>query len=284
MSDLTTLAAMAQAATEAGRLMPPNLAPGQFDTWPDFKAAFDQVDGLLGSSVRARLDAARPGLPYLDEIDTELPDGEAWVIDAVDGAIQYLQGLPQWSVSIALLRDGEPVLAALYSPFLDQLYTATRGGGAFRDGVRVSPSIKSDLALTLVGTSQPPFPARQPAAITATGRAMALLLPAVGVVKPRGRSRMSRPDASTSFGNTAVTPPTSSPAAWWSPKPARSSVTPSGRRGLLCRTASWPRPSACTRRSSPPSPKAPRRESPRPRRHRPSVVTSPPAPSNSATA
>jgi myo-inositol-1(or 4)-monophosphatase len=186
MPELATLAAMVQAATEAGRLMPPNFAPGQFDTWSDFKTAFDRVDGLLGSSVRARLDAARPGLPYLDEIDTELPDGEAWVIDAVDGAIQYLQGLPQWSVSIALLRDGEPFLAALYSPFLDQLYTAARGGGAFRDGVRISPSSKTDLALTLVATSQPPFPVRQPMAIAATGRAMTLLLPAVGVVRNLG--------------------------------------------------------------------------------------------------
>jgi myo-inositol-1(or 4)-monophosphatase len=186
MSELATLSAMAEAARFAAGLMPVNLAPGQFGTWDDFKAAFDLVDRPLTAAVGDRLAAARPGVPWADEIDTELPDGEAWVVDAVDGAIQYLQGLPQWSVSVALVRGGQPVLAALYSPFLGELYTAARGHGAFRDGVRVTPSVKTDLGLALAGTSQPPFPARQPAAVTTTGRAMTLLLPAVGAVRNLG--------------------------------------------------------------------------------------------------
>jgi myo-inositol-1(or 4)-monophosphatase len=186
MTELSTLATMARAATDAALSMPANLAPGQFDTWGDFKAAFDLVDEPLSTAVRERLDAARPGVPWVDEVETELPDGEAWVVDAVDGAIQYLQGLPQWSVSIGLLRDGQVVLAALYSPFLGEVYTAARHRGAFRNGVRVSPSIKTDLGLTLVGTSYPPFPGRQPAALRATGRAMTLVLPAVGVVRNLG--------------------------------------------------------------------------------------------------
>ena len=108
MSELATLSAMAEAARFAAGLMPVNLAPGQFGTWDDFKAAFDLVDRPLTAAVRDRLAAARPGVPWADEIDAELPDGEAWVVDAVDGAIQYLQGLPQWSVSVALVRDGQP--------------------------------------------------------------------------------------------------------------------------------------------------------------------------------
>jgi myo-inositol-1(or 4)-monophosphatase len=186
MTENSTLSAMAEAATTAGSLMPVNLKPGQFDTWPDFKAAFDVVDHLLSASIRRQLEAIRPGVPFLDEIDTKMPDGEAWVVDAVDGAIQYLQGLPQWSVSIGLVREGKPVLAALYSPFVREVYTAARGGGAFRNGVRVTPSIKTDLSLTLAGTSQPPFPARQLDAVAATGRAMTALLPAVGVVRNLG--------------------------------------------------------------------------------------------------
>jgi myo-inositol-1(or 4)-monophosphatase len=186
MSALATLSAMADAARFAARLVPANLAPGQFHTREDFKAAFDLVDRPLTAALRDRLAAARPGVPWAGELDTELPDGEAWVVDAVDGAIQYLQGLPQWSVSIALVRDGQPALAALYSPYLGELYSAARGYGAFRDGVRVGPSVKADLGLALAGTSQLPFPARQPAAVTATGRAMTLLLPAVGAVRNLG--------------------------------------------------------------------------------------------------
>ncbi len=182
----STLNAMAEAATHAGSLMPVHPDPGQFDTWDDFKMAFDVVDRLLSASIRERLEATRPGVPFLDEIDTGMPDGEAWVVDAIDGAIHYLQGLPQWSVSIALLRDGAPELAALHSPFLGEVYTAARLGGAHRNGVRVTPSIKTDLSLTLVGTSQPPFPARQPGVIEETGRAMTVLLPRVGVVRNLG--------------------------------------------------------------------------------------------------
>jgi len=186
MTEISTLSAMAEAARAAGSLMPVNTEPGQFDTWADFRAAFDAVDHLLSDSIRERLEAIRPGVPFLDEIDTKLPDGEAWIVDAVDGAVHYLQGLPQWSVSIGLVREGEPVLAALYSPFLGEVYTAARGLGTFRNGIRVTPSMKTDLSLTLAGTSQPPFPGRQPDAIAATGQALTVLIPAVGVVRNLG--------------------------------------------------------------------------------------------------
>jgi myo-inositol-1(or 4)-monophosphatase len=186
VSELSTLSAMAEAARLAAGLVPANRAPGQFDTWAGFRAAFDLVDRPLSAAIGERLAEARPGVPWAEELDTELPDGEAWVVDAVDGAIQYLQGLPQWSVSITLVRGRRPVLAALYSPFLGGLYTAARNQGAFRDGVRVAPSAKTDLGLALAGTSQPPFPARQPSAVTAAGRAMTLLLPAVGAVRNLG--------------------------------------------------------------------------------------------------
>jgi myo-inositol-1(or 4)-monophosphatase len=54
-------------------------------------------------------------VPFADEAGTVLPDGEIWVVDPVDGAVQLLQGLPQWSVSITLVRGGRPVLAAPHS-------------------------------------------------------------------------------------------------------------------------------------------------------------------------
>jgi myo-inositol-1(or 4)-monophosphatase len=211
MTESSTLSAMAEAATTAGSLMPDNPMPGQFDTWADFRAAFDRVDRPLSHSIGERLEAIRPGVRVLDEIDTRLPDGDAWVVDAVDGAIQYLQGLPQWSVSIGLVRNGTPELAALYSPFLGEVYTAARNGGAFRNGVPVTPSIKTDLGLTLVGMSQPPFPARQPEAIAATGRAMTALLPAVGAIRNLGPTSWQiadvasgRMDVFFEFGRDAV--------------------------------------------------------------------------------
>ena len=104
MTEISTLSAMAEAATIAGTLMPDNPTPGHFDTWAEFRTAFEGVDHLLFASIQEKLEAIRPRAPFVDEVDASLPNGEAWVVDAVDGAIQYLQGLPQWSVSIALVR------------------------------------------------------------------------------------------------------------------------------------------------------------------------------------
>jgi myo-inositol-1(or 4)-monophosphatase len=183
----STLSLMARAAQDAAALLPRLTGPREFDTWPDFKAAFDAADQPTSALLRERLEAARPGVAWVEEIDTALPEvGERWVVDAVDGAVQYLQGLPQWSVSIALVRDGHPVLAALHSATLGHTYTAALHGGAFLDGVPISPSIKTDLSLALVATSQPPFVGRQPDAVANTGRAMSLLLPAVGAVRNLG--------------------------------------------------------------------------------------------------
>ena len=50
-------------------------------------------------------------------------------MDAVDGAVQYMHGLPQWCVSVALVRAGQPVAAALHSPVSGETYAAGEGLG-----------------------------------------------------------------------------------------------------------------------------------------------------------
>ena len=53
-----------------------------------------------------------------------------WVVDPLDGTTNYSQGLPVFCVSIALQHRGETVVGVVYAPYLDELYTATLGGGA----------------------------------------------------------------------------------------------------------------------------------------------------------
>ena len=187
MSDLDLLPAMAQAARDGAALLPPRSRPQGFDSWPEFRAAFDAVDRPVSDLLRDRLHAARPGAAWAGELDADLAaGGEAWVVDAVDGAVLYLQGLPQWAVSIALVRDGRPVLAALHSATFDETFTAALGGGAFLDGVPITPSGKTDPTLALVTTSHPPLVRTQPGAVAAAARATARLLPAVGALRNLG--------------------------------------------------------------------------------------------------
>ena len=64
-----------------------------------------------------------------------------WIIDPLDGTTNFSLGLHYWGVSIARLRDGTPDLAVLYFPVLDELFTASLGGGAFLNGSRLQVKI-----------------------------------------------------------------------------------------------------------------------------------------------
>ena len=187
MSDSELLPLLVQAARAAGALLSEQPKPPSWRTWPEFKAAFDAVDVPVSRLLHDHLEVLRPGVEWTEELDAKVSGrGEVWVVDAIDGAVQYLQGLPQWSVSIALVRDGLPVIAALHSTSLGETYTAVSGGGAFLNGAPVAPSTKDDLALSLVATSHPPFVGNQPDAVAGAARAMSILLPATGAIRNLG--------------------------------------------------------------------------------------------------
>lgn len=83
-----------------------------------------------------------------------------WVVDPLDGTTNYSQGLPVFTVSIALQYRGETVVGVVYAPYLDELFTAVRGGGAFvsvRGGEmqRLHVSAKTTLAESVLATGFP---------------------------------------------------------------------------------------------------------------------------------
>jgi myo-inositol-1(or 4)-monophosphatase len=157
------------------------------DSMAQFKPAFDKIDKPASALLADHLDRIRPGVPWVAEMRTEVPEtGEVWVVDPIDGAVQFVQGLPQWCVSVTLVRDREPVATVLHSSVLGETYTAERGRGAFRNGEPITPSTKTDLAVCLVATSQPPTVADEPAAVADAGRALAAALPRIGAVRNFG--------------------------------------------------------------------------------------------------
>lgn len=78
-----------------------------------------------------------------------------WVVDPLDGTTSYSQGLPVFSVSIALEYKGESVAGVVYIPRLDELFTAIKGEGAFLNGKRIHCSGKTDLRHAVVATGMP---------------------------------------------------------------------------------------------------------------------------------
>lgn len=93
-------------------------------------------DGIIGEEGSAR--------------DTS--SGITWVIDPVDGTVNYLYGLPGWSVSIAAKDDDGILVGVVHAPTIGSTWTATRGGGAFFNGNSIRCNEPVSLDRALIGT------------------------------------------------------------------------------------------------------------------------------------
>jgi fructose-1,6-bisphosphatase/inositol monophosphatase family enzyme len=84
---------------------------------------------------------------------TEGVSGVRWVVDPLDGTVNYLYGLPTWAVSIAAERDGETLVGVVVVPMRDETFHAVLGGGAFLNGrpLRCRPAPPLDQALVSTG-------------------------------------------------------------------------------------------------------------------------------------
>jgi myo-inositol-1(or 4)-monophosphatase len=80
------------------------------------------------------------------------PGAVRWVLDPIDGTVNYLYGLPQYAVSLAAEVDGAVVAGVVINAATGAEWTATRGGGAWHEGRRLTPSVRTTLDQALVGT------------------------------------------------------------------------------------------------------------------------------------
>jgi myo-inositol-1(or 4)-monophosphatase len=79
----------------------------------------------------------------------------AWIIDPLDGTTNYLHGYPMYAVSIGVAHRGEPVAAVVLNSASGEVWSAARGGGAFRNGEPIRVSAIRQLAQALIGTGFP---------------------------------------------------------------------------------------------------------------------------------
>jgi myo-inositol-1(or 4)-monophosphatase len=111
-------------------------------------------DVAVEKLVRSRLATLRPGEPVLgEESGGSAGSGVCWVVDPIDGTVNYLYGYPWYAVSLAAQVDGVSVAAAVVEPSSGRRWTASRGGGAFLDErpLRVSSTTRLDLSLVATG-------------------------------------------------------------------------------------------------------------------------------------
>ena len=97
---------------------------------------------LVQRHLEEKLHALLPQAGFLGEEGLRAPsgDGSVFIIDPIDGTMNFSRGYQRSSISVALARDGQVILGAVFDPYLDELFWAERGKGAFCNGrpIRVS--------------------------------------------------------------------------------------------------------------------------------------------------
>jgi myo-inositol-1(or 4)-monophosphatase len=113
-----------------------------------------EADVATETLIRERLIAARPDDAIMGEEGLDRPgtSGLRWVVDPLDGTVNFLYGIPQWCVSIAVEDADGGLAGVVYDPMREEMWTATRGGSPALNGEVVRAAEKDDLATALVAT------------------------------------------------------------------------------------------------------------------------------------
>ena len=153
--ELGTLAlAAAQAAGDVIRSSRRDAAPLE----AQLKGAGDYVtvvDRAAEAAAIAVLHDAEPSIDVLAEERGGEVTERMWVIDPLDGTTNFLHGVPQYCVSIGMLHKGVPTQAVVFDPNRNELFTATRGVGAYLNDRRIRVSRTDKMEDALLGTGFP---------------------------------------------------------------------------------------------------------------------------------
>ncbi len=157
MSDPIELRGLAeQVARRAGDLLQGALgiARSEISTKSSLTDIVTEMDRAAESLIVEGLLGSRPDDGMVGEEGTDVPgtSGVRWIVDPLDGTTNYLYGLPGFGVSIAAEVDGAVVAGVVLDIVRDELFAATLGGGATRDGAAIGASDAQDLASALIAT------------------------------------------------------------------------------------------------------------------------------------
>jgi myo-inositol-1(or 4)-monophosphatase len=151
---IATLApAVRDAARRAGELALPYFRAGAQTAaklwYKGHSSPVTEADIALDIFLKEHLSALFPQAGWLSEETADDParleQSYVWIVDPIDGTRAFASGHPDWAISIALVREGRPVLGLLHAPIHDRLYEARLGEGAFCNGERLQVSEAEDI-------------------------------------------------------------------------------------------------------------------------------------------
>ncbi len=156
-----------------------------------------QADLRSEATLKEELNKARPGFAFLME-ESGMSGGAnwawRWIVDPLDGTSNFLHGIPQWCISIALERrlpDGATEITAgmIYNPVNDEMFWAEKGGGAFLNERRLRVSGRREFKDALFATGIP-FAAVSGARRLAFARTLGVLMPQVAGIRRFGAAAL----------------------------------------------------------------------------------------------
>lgn len=144
-------------ALEAAREVLSRFTPGAIET--EFKAGHDPVTEADKSVDRVlRQNLLRDSEGWLSEESaddlTRLTKSRVWVVDPLDGTREFVQGIPEFCVSIGLVENGQPVAGGILNPATDETFLGSLTSGVTYNGKQVRPSQKTSLQGAVVLASR----------------------------------------------------------------------------------------------------------------------------------
>jgi myo-inositol-1(or 4)-monophosphatase len=144
---------------EAGRLAL-SLFRTELKNWTKGSSSpVSEADIAVNDLLEQRLRSATPDYGWLSEesVDDTSRLGKrlVWIVDPIDGTRGYLAGREDWCVSVALVKDASPLLAAVFAPVSDEFFFAARGQGAARNDVAVHATDGTELDFSRIAGPKP---------------------------------------------------------------------------------------------------------------------------------
>jgi myo-inositol-1(or 4)-monophosphatase len=145
-SDLNALRGPLEAIMRDAGALAQETARGPFKQWTKGadNSPVTEGDIAVNDLLRGQLGSLVPAAGWLsEESQDDRPDGGlalAWIVDPIDGTRAYISGRADWTISVALADRGRPLLAALFAPVTEEMFVASRGGGATLNGAAIKAS------------------------------------------------------------------------------------------------------------------------------------------------
>jgi myo-inositol-1(or 4)-monophosphatase len=148
---------LAERAVRAGAEAVLHVADGELGVERKSSAAdlVSAADRASEAAIAQLLAAERPGDAITGEEGASVrPSGarRRWLVDGLDGTVNFLRDIPQWCVAVVLEEVGEPLASAVLDPSRDELFSAARGEGAHRDGVALRVRAGAPLSEAVVAS------------------------------------------------------------------------------------------------------------------------------------